>query len=162
MSDCDLVFNFGRFIDSPSSVWSQSHSIVVFLWKLFEFHSVSLANVSILNPYNTVKMFYGEFIVLNVSLEISTVLMEISTVLLEISTVFFGNQWCFVECQYCFVGDCLRRWLCLIGSGGPARGLGQEFLIYGDSIKCLNSLNDWFGGWLLNYKTNWNIFVKWF
>ena len=37
---------------------------------------------------NTVKMFYGGFIVLDVLLEISTVLMEISTVLLEISTVF--------------------------------------------------------------------------
>ena len=62
----------------------------MFLWKLFEFHSVSLANVSILNPFNTVKMFYGGFIVLDVLLEISTVLMEISTVLLEISDVLLN------------------------------------------------------------------------
>ena len=59
-------------------------------------------------------MFYGEFIVLNVSLEISTVLMEISTVLLEISDVLLNVNTVLLETVF----DVDFAWLVVAGLRG--------------------------------------------
>ena len=59
-------------------------------------------------------MFYGEFIVLNVSLEIGTILMEISTVLLEISDVLLNVNTVLLETVF----DVDFAWLVVAGLRG--------------------------------------------